>query len=309
MDVPTRSSLQLAILIKKQAAAYTCNRGADTLCQDCVMPLAKALHNSVAKKQAINFVLPAFPAKSANREKTLSALPDMGECLGLKRLQGLADALKGTYSPGAKITICSDGYVFNDVVGVTDEAVLHYKHRLSAMSRDLRLDDIRFYDLHNAFGDEEPLSILRHRLESQYADSIETLRHNVRQIPQETHLFNGLQRFLYEDLRFLAPQLSNNQLRKLAREKTYTAVQRSHAWSRLLAERFPEAIRLSIHPHACHSGKTAFRLIPGSSPWATPWHNVLVKHSAGLSLMKRFEAIAKGARLMHDLAYPYFAME
>lgn len=308
MDEHMKSCQQLAVLIKEQAAAYTCANGTNMLCQDCIMPLARALHKRVVKQQSIEFVLPAFPAKSANREKTLSVLPDMGECLSLMRLQGLVDAVKTHYMPGAKMIICSDGYVFNDVVGVSDEAVSRYKHMLITMNQDLSLTDIGFYDLQNAF-DTATLDSLRQRLESQYADSYETLHFNVKNIPQETHLFNGLQRFLYEDMQFLAPQISKNQLRKLAREKTYTTVRRSHAWSRLLADRFPEAIRLSIHPHACHTGKTAFRLIPGQSPWATPWHNVLVKHANGLRLMKRREAVSLGAKLIESQAYPYFSME
>src|SRR5438105_1612857 len=39
----------------------------------------------VAAGQPIRLVLPAFPAKSSNPEKTLGALPDFGEVLALQR--------------------------------------------------------------------------------------------------------------------------------------------------------------------------------------------------------------------------------
>jgi pyoverdine/dityrosine biosynthesis protein Dit1 len=71
----------------------------------------------VAKQRSIELILPAFPAKSANRRKTLGILPDLGEYLGLARLQDLCDQIRAVYAPGAHVTICSDGRVFSDLVG------------------------------------------------------------------------------------------------------------------------------------------------------------------------------------------------
>jgi L-tyrosine isonitrile synthase len=43
----------------------------------------------IARGEPIHFVLPAFPAKSPNPEKTLGRLPDYGEVLALLGLNGL----------------------------------------------------------------------------------------------------------------------------------------------------------------------------------------------------------------------------
>jgi pyoverdine/dityrosine biosynthesis protein Dit1 len=59
-------------------------------------------------------VLPAFPFKSPNRvDKTLGSLPDLGEELALQHLNGLCESIKEIYEPGAKVTITSDGLVYN----------------------------------------------------------------------------------------------------------------------------------------------------------------------------------------------------
>ena len=59
-------------------------------------------------------VLPAFPFKSRNRDgKVLGRLPDLGEDIGLARLQTLCDDITRIYPRGAEITIVSDGIVYN----------------------------------------------------------------------------------------------------------------------------------------------------------------------------------------------------
>lgn len=66
----------------------------------------------------IRMVLPAFPAKSPSRDKTLSHLPDHGEELALRNLNELCKRIGQIYEPGARIVICSDGRVFADVVRI-----------------------------------------------------------------------------------------------------------------------------------------------------------------------------------------------
>ncbi len=47
------------------------------LCAQCAKKISDPIDYALAHNQPIHFVLPAFPAKSANREKTLSHLPDI----------------------------------------------------------------------------------------------------------------------------------------------------------------------------------------------------------------------------------------
>lgn len=64
--------------------------------------------------EPLSLLLPAFPWKNPNPEKTLSpASPDFGEELGLARLNHLCQELAEIYSHGAVLTLVADGPVYN----------------------------------------------------------------------------------------------------------------------------------------------------------------------------------------------------
>ena len=64
--------------------------------------------------ERIRMVLPAFPFKSPNSEvKVLGTLPDKAEDVALVHLNGLCAAVEDNYSPGAILTIVSDGLVYS----------------------------------------------------------------------------------------------------------------------------------------------------------------------------------------------------
>ena len=62
----------------------------------------------------VEMCLPAFPFKSANKvEKVFGILPDKAEELALERLNTMCIRIGNVYPPGAKLTIISDGLVYN----------------------------------------------------------------------------------------------------------------------------------------------------------------------------------------------------
>lgn len=64
--------------------------------------------------QEVVMCLPAFPFKSPNSTtKVLGKLPDRAEEIALAHLNGLCQAITDVYPPGAKLTIISDGLVYN----------------------------------------------------------------------------------------------------------------------------------------------------------------------------------------------------
>jgi pyoverdine/dityrosine biosynthesis protein Dit1 len=72
------------------------------------------IYRSVKKNEPVRMVLPAFPFKSPNSDtKVLGALPDKAEEIALAHLNGLCAAVQDIYSPGAILTIVSDGLVYN----------------------------------------------------------------------------------------------------------------------------------------------------------------------------------------------------
>jgi hypothetical protein len=64
--------------------------------------------------EQVETCLPAFPFKSANKVyKVLGSLPDKAEELALQRLNNMCARIKDVYKPGARVTIVSDGIIYN----------------------------------------------------------------------------------------------------------------------------------------------------------------------------------------------------
>jgi pyoverdine/dityrosine biosynthesis protein Dit1 len=110
--------------------------------------------------------------------------------------------------------------------------------------------------------------------------------------------------FLLEDAATLQPDVSRNSLRQQCKDRAYELVRRSNAWSRLVAETFPDAVRLSIHPQPCHSEKIGFHLIRTTDNWLTPWHGAAVEVADGVVLVKRWEAEKLRASLVRRHGRP-----
>lgn len=267
-----------------------------------------ALAKAVSKNAPVQMVLPAFPAKSNNPEKTYGVLPDAGEFVALTYLQGLCAQIEAAYAPGAQLVLCSDGHVFSEEVGVTDADVDQYLEALKKIIVDHRFNYLSTYSLQDYYqrrGD----AANRELLLSEFAETKETMREQVASDPDRRNTFNGIHRFLFEDFCHSDAQASRNQLRNKAKRATYEVLRRSDAWSRLVAKAFPNAVRLSIHPHSFQSDKLGIKLVNGGGDWATPWHNVLVAVEDHFLLMKRREAENLGAtvRLMKG-RYAYYTI-
>jgi pyoverdine/dityrosine biosynthesis protein Dit1 len=272
--------------------------GKDGLCEQCLEPHQPLVRRFVGAGLPVHFVLPAFPAKSPNPEKVLGRLPDMAEELALEFLNGLCQKIKRIYPPGAKITICSDGLVFSDLVGVTDADVRVYGKQIEAVIERTQLEFLETFhmqDLYDRAGSGEQMrdSLCRH-----YAEPIETVRERLHSNDSQKSLFNGIQRFLFEDRVVLEKNKSRTRIRSECKERTYEVVRRSDAWGRLLADCFPASLRLSIHPQPWHSEKIGILLGESKDVWLTPWHAVALKEKGKFRFIKQVEAEAAGATVV-----------
>lgn len=81
------------------------------LCTKCIRHPQHQIQQAVKEQRILTLILPAFPAKSANRQKTISENPDRGEIIGLTNLNELCQTLQKIYPVGVKLIICSDGRV------------------------------------------------------------------------------------------------------------------------------------------------------------------------------------------------------
>lgn len=254
------------------------------------------IQTKVEQHSPIKMILPAFPAKSPNRNKTYSIIPDMADFLGLQCLQELCDTIENIYPLGAEIIICSDGHVFSDLVKVEDNQVTEYGCLLKEMISDNRFLGLTCFNLGDALP-ELSYSEMRHELTHSYGQNIDDIRASVKNSAMDRNLFSGIHRFIFEDLCYLMPNNSKTKNRNLAKGIAYQVIQRSHAWSGLVESHFLDALRLSIHPQTIETGKISLPLVHCQDMWGTPWHNVALFDGDYFRLIHQYKAHELGARL------------
>ncbi|MBY0370344.1 isocyanide synthase family protein [bacterium] len=276
---------------------------ANSRCEECASQHADRIAHAIEQREPIIFVLPAFPGKSPNPAKVLGPHADMAERQSLAFLDSLCQRIGRIYAPGAKIVLCSDGRVFNDVVGITEENITLYQQDLLTILEELESDALIPFNLDNAFAGSS-YGQMRARLMEGYSEALETIQASVRAGGDAHRLYCGLTRFLLEDATRPGMALSRTALQKECRRRAYEVIQRSQAWDRLLAEYFPRAVRLSIHPQVCGSRKIGIHLMDTQDAWLTAWHSVAVEIDGRFRLMKRAEAESLGAALIYQEGRP-----
>lgn len=274
-------------------------------CAEHPCPACLALHLPKVRRflrtgEPVRFLLPAFPAKSPSPRKVLGTRPDRAEDVALEYLAGVCREIAEVHPPGARILICSDGRVFNDLVGVRDEDVTAYGREIARRSAERYPGLFETFSLEDLF-DAPEFAGMREQLAAHYAEPLESLEARAEQFPHHRAMFNGIHRFLVEEYPERDATLSKTKIRERCRPLAYQVIQRSDAWSRLIAECFPTALRLSIHPQDPHGEKIGIRLADAEDAWITPWHGVALRRPDGtFTLVKRSDAEnLPGARLVH----------
>src|SRR3990167_580060 len=130
---------------------------------DCRAIHLNKIIECIQNRECINFILPAFPAKSSNKNKTVGPFPDLGERLALKFLNQLCEKIGSLYTPGAKIIICADGRVFNDLVMVSDTNVSLYTEEIEKIICEDRLSHLSTFKL-DSYYQTLPYAIMRTNL-------------------------------------------------------------------------------------------------------------------------------------------------
>lgn len=268
----------------------------DLTCPSCQSPHLSKVISAIKASRPITFVLPAFPGKSPNLSKVLGPLPDMAEKLALRFLEQLCEGIREIYAPGARIILCSDGRVFSDVVGMRETDITDYQHELDKIIDEFGLKNISTFNL-DELSEGKDFIQMRSELMENYGVPLELLKKKVQREEEANRMYCGITRFLVEDSTFPGQTKSRTAIQKECKGKAYEVIRRSNAWSELIAQYFPDAVRLSIHPQACGSKKIGIRLI-GTESWMTPWHGVVVKKDEDFILLKRKEAEALGAQLI-----------
>ncbi|HZJ45675.1 MAG TPA: isocyanide synthase family protein [Pyrinomonadaceae bacterium] len=297
LELTKLSTEILTTLFRHRRLQATAGACIDKPCAQCLAIHLPKVRRSIAAGEPVHFLLPAFPAKSPNPTKVLGQLPDMAEEIALTFLERVCGEIKDLYSPGAQITICSDGRVFSDLVGVSDASVSDYAAELKLLMQRIGSRSLDLFGMEDLF-DTQDHSAMRDQLVLHYAEPLKNIQGRIHSYEHHRTLFNGIQRFLFEDRLAIETDKSRNQVRNECKDLAYQVIQRSDGWSRLLNDCFPTALRLSIHPQAPHSEKIGILLGEANDTWLTPWHGVAVNQQGKFILMRRHEAEAAGAEIV-----------
>jgi len=251
------------------------------------------VENFMQQQLPVHLVLPAFPFKSPNCvEKVTGTLPDAGEEIALKRLDSFCCRVEEFYPKGAHILVFSDGRVFNDLLGVSDETVHAYNKKCQEIVESNHLTHISFDNLENHMEPNEgpcDCSLIDRVMQRFMPDF------DVEQALKREDLLNtyvGFRSFLALDLNLrwssAGPKgkaLSRREVERLCKVIAKQMITRNQAFSTLVNVKYPDSIRLSIHAGNTQGPKFSISLInkPNSKTpaAATPWHNVLVENRDG----------------------------
>jgi pyoverdine/dityrosine biosynthesis protein Dit1 len=176
--------------------------------------------------------------------------------------------------------------VFSDLVHISDSNVTRYQAELGTMIDETGPDALDLFNLDDEYTGCTHTT-MRRVLVGRYGEDLEMLKKQVRAGGEQLKLYRGITRFLLEDADTPDYQGSRAALQRECRERAYGVIQRSKAWGNLVAERFPDAVRLSIHPQSCGSAKLGIELVESRNNWLTPWHGTAVDVGGKFVLMKR----------------------
>ncbi|TDZ36449.1 Spore wall maturation protein DIT1 [Colletotrichum trifolii] len=246
----------------------------------------KIISKFVKMNRQVEMCLPAFPFKSANKVyKVLGDLPDKAEELALERLNRMCERIRQIYPPGAKLTVISDGLVYNDLLCIPDRAVWAYGQALRAMSAEKGFTHIAFSRLKDLmdYPMPDPLDEIRYianatnfrrHLLNAYGDDNLDIDHEIATNPDTLMTYCGYCRFLESDLRHIFPTGENLTRNGYKRDVKFLAKQmliRGYAFAGAVKATFPHHLRLSIH-QSTGEHKISMSLLDTKTGFTTPWH-------------------------------------
>lgn len=263
--------------------------------------LAEKVQRYIDQNNPIQFAMLGMPFKSTNtRDKVLGEMPDLGEELMVKNFETFNDEIKRIYNPGSNITVASDGYVFNDLLSVSDSTVERYAEKTNSFKSNSTMSVI---DL-NEFYSTGTLQSKREKLMQQFGYDWVKMEHEILFNPDVNFLYKSMMKFMEEEIAN-REFVSKNQMHKAAKILTREMMLRNEAYNSLIRHELPNHIRLSMHPSVNNGYKYGFKLIPGNQIKHSPWHCSIVMDGTEAITMHRKDAEAAGYELIYKDQQPY----
>lgn len=269
--------------------------------------LASKMQHFIDQSQPIEFVMLGYPMKSTNnRDKVLGKVPDMAEEVSILNFRRFNTEFKKIYQPGVKVTIVSDGFVFNDLLGEPDNIVHEYKERVIDMAKNSPLEVLELKDFWKR---SFTMTMARNSLMESFGIDESEMQRRILMDPDVNFLYRGMIKFMEEELA-IKEFASGNQLHKAAKNLTRQMMLRNEAYSMLVKNEFPNSIRLSMHPSVNNGAKYSFQMIPSKKAWTSPWHSALLVTADGsYATVHRKDAIEAGYELCYKNGKPYNFIE
>ncbi|KAH0365162.1 hypothetical protein KCU65_g6341, partial [Aureobasidium melanogenum] len=282
------------------------------------------VYHRISRSMPVQLTMPAFPCKSLNREnKVLGHLPDLGEELALRRLNAMAEDVKKVYNLGAVVNIASDGVLFNDVLGISDQNCWDYGVELQAIIKEKKLDNIRFRPCMSVLGficdDDLTEKVFldtaqrcREELEARFAPTEQHLTDLIKSDKDTMLTYCGMVKFLQSEMETSATLKGLGSSAKIrVYEKTAKMMmRRSEALTGAIRALFPHHVRLSMHPSS-GAFKLSIALIPAADGGfqKSHWHSCIAMGLNGQPTCVHSEEV----RDTHDLILrderPYYFQE
>ncbi|KAF5670104.1 ABC transporter [Fusarium heterosporum] len=194
-------------------------------------------------------------------------------------------AIRQFYNPGAELTIISDGLVYNDLLGISDQETWHYGLALRAMAKRKGFPHLvfsRLQDLVTVKNLPDELVELtyvanatnfRRTLFNVYCrDGDIDIDREIATNPDTLMTYKGYSRFLKSDLQYIfgAPR-GGVRYRKDVKYLAKQMLVHGYAFAGAVKARFPNHLRLSIH-QSTGEHKISLSLLNTKSGFTTPWH-------------------------------------
>ncbi|KXG53870.1 Pyoverdine biosynthesis [Penicillium griseofulvum] len=291
--------------------------------------MPEKLKINITANRPITMVLPAFPWKSPNQDKVLADGADLGEELGLAKLNHLCEDISKIYPYGARLILICDGPVYNDLVGVPDDECYDYGIEIRKIAQEKHFSSIQFVRLMNllGLGDGEKISkadylrlvaTVREKLMSPtYFDPKFDIELELKTNPDTRTTYESYFSRISEDLKWAKgldpivaadPALYAAEVSKMAK----TMINRlifSQAYEAVINDTLGKYIRLSIHPSLGLNKVSIPLLGQGDLFGDMPWHasvavlsNGEIKTGKSREFRKLYEVVVRHGR-------PYYFRE
>ncbi|KQB85099.1 L-tyrosine/L-tryptophan isonitrile synthase family protein [Corynebacterium oculi] len=251
----------------------------------------------------VEYVLPSFPFKIPNMEKSPYGHFDAGEILCLQRLQLINEVTTELLDKPSVFHVVSDGKIYSDICGVNAETYQGYsrsaRQAIGQMGLAGSLDYVDMVD--DVIGDRrEEFSETLGRVKEELASWWEVNRGSkpvqylIRNMSSNVNFYLELECLAYGNLFGMLGDRRGDELKSLMSRKVEDAAFLFMAKLvtlkvlDVLAERYPGSVRATVHPKI---GQFGIHLV-NSKTRVFPWQGVPLRGSDG-----RFRIVSPRLRL------------